>query len=196
MSLLAFFVKIMHQLDITYHNTYNCKSLRIEDNSIYDDTLSVTNPILEIKPPGLTSYIPFYFANKKWKARTFNCATLKLCCTKQPCKFTELPDGIYDLKYSINPNLDTIIEFSHMRVCKLMSNYTKIIGLYFSTKHNRSIKDNDNIEKELISIRDIIDGAVYAVEELLDNGLGIEMYEEATKRIRLINNGNFTNCCK
>lgn len=186
----------MHQLDITYHNTYNCKTLRIEDNSIYDENVEIINPILEVKPPGLLQYIPFTFANKKWKAITLNCSTLELCCTKQPCKLTEIPDGIYDIKYSISPNLKTMIEFSHMRVCKIMSNYIKLIGLFLSSKYTRQIKDNDCIEKELVEIKDLIDNSIYAVEELLDSNLGLELYEEALNRIKKLNNGNFTNCCK
>ncbi len=186
----------MHELDITYHNTYNCKTLRIEDNSIYDEDLDVVNPILEIKPPGLLHYIPFYFANKNWKAITVNCSTLKLCCTKQPCKLTEIPDGIYDIKYSIDPNLKSIIEFSHMRICKIMTSFIKITGLYFSSRSLRSKKDNDSIEKELLNIKEIIDASVYAVEEWLDNTSGLELYSEAATRINKINDGNFTSCCK
>ena len=66
----------MHKLDITYHNTFNCKTLRIEDNSVYDEDMTPNNLILEVKPPGLLNYIPFYFANKNWKAITLNCSTL------------------------------------------------------------------------------------------------------------------------
>lgn len=186
----------MHKLDITYHNTFNCKTLRIEDNSVYDEDITPNNLILEVKPPGLLNYIPFYFANKNWKAITLNCSTLQLCCTKQPCKLTEIPDGIYDLKYSINPNEKSIIEFSHMRVCKIMSNYIKLVGLYFSSKYTRSVKENDCIEKELLHIKDLIDGSVYSVEELLDNTLGLDMYQESLNRIKKLNNGNFANCCK
>lgn len=186
----------MHNLDIIYHNTFNCKSLRIEDNSVYDEDLKVECPILEIKPPGMLGYIAFYFPNKNWKARTYNCSTLKLCCTKQPCKLTELPDGIYDIKYSINPNLTTIIEFSHMRVCRIMSNYIKLMGLYFSNRYLYTVKQNNEISEELLAIKDTIDSSVYSVEELLDNTLGLDLYEEALKRIKNLNDGNFTKCCK
>lgn len=186
----------MHQLDITYHNTFNCLSLKIEDNSVYDDNLPVKNIILEIKPPGLFGYIPFYFANKKWKSITLNCSTLKLCCTEQPCKFSELPDGIYDIKYSIEPNLVTILEFSHMRVCKLMTIYIKLLGLFYSSKHMNTKTDNEKIELEFLKIKDTIDNSIYAVEELADNVLGLDFYEEASKRLNKINNGDFTNCCK
>jgi len=195
LSLLAFLLLPMHELDITYHNTYNCKTLRIEDNSIYDDKFEVKNSILEIKAPGQNCFT-FFDLKKDWKSITLNCASLKLCCTKQPCKLTILPDGIYEIKFSIDPNIKYMVEFNHMRVCKLMSNYIKLIGLYLSNKTSNTNKENEEIEKEFTAIKDIIDASVYAVEELLDNSLGIDLYEQASKRINDINNGNFTGCCK
>lgn len=184
----------MHQLDITYHNTYNCKSLKIEDNSVYDDAISITNVILEVKPPGLTSYIPFYFPNKKWKSITLNCSSLKMCSKKKP--LTVLPDGVYDIKYSIDPNLKTMVEFSHMRVCNLMSNYVKLIGLFLSKKSEIDRSEAECIQKQLVSIKDTVDACIYAVEECLDNTLGLELYSEAAKKLNKINDGNFTGCCK
>lgn len=186
----------MHQLDITYHNTYNCKTLKIEDNSVYDTTNKVKNAILEVKAPGLTSFVPFYFPNEKWKSITLNCSSLKICCGKKISTLSVLPDGIYNIKYSIDPNLSTMVEYSHMRVCQIMSNYIKLLGLFLSNKIAFTRKEIESIEKEFIEIKDTIDASVYAVEELLDNTLGLELYSEAAKRVNKINDGNFTSCCK
>lgn len=185
----------MHQLDITYHNTFNCKTLKIEDNSVYDSKYAVSNSILEVKAPGQNCFT-FFELNNDWKSITLNCASLKLCCTKQPCKLTILPDGIYEIKFSVDPNEKYMVEFNHMRVCKLMSNYIKLVGLYFSNKTNNTRKENEDLEEEFLAIKNIIDGSIYAVEELLDNTLGLELYEQAAKRLNNINNGNFKGCCK
>lgn len=183
----------MHKLDITYGNTYNCKSLRIQDNSIYENGVDVKNPVLEIKAPGLTSYIPFYFPDKNWKSITLNCSTLKSC----PRGSTSLlPDGIYDIKYSVDPNLSCMVQFSHMRVCQIMSNYIKLVGLFLSNKCSMTNEQIKDMEKELIYIKDIIDASVYSVEELLDNTLGLELYNEAIEKLNTINNGDFERCCK
>ena len=171
----------MHQLDITYHNTFNCKTLKIEDNSIYDDILSVKNIILEIKPPGLVGYVPFYISKKDWKSITFNCSSLKICSKRDVSKLEPIPDGIYDIKYSIDPNLKMIVEFSHMRVCQIMSNYIKLNGLFLSNKCSMNEKDIESIEKELIGIYDTIQSSVYSVEECLDNTLGLELYRKLLK---------------
>lgn len=185
----------MHQLDITYHNTYNCKSLRIEDNSIYEKDLEVLNPILEVKPPGLISYVAFPFPNKNWKSKTLNCSSLKICCGKKPATLSVLPDGVYHLKYSVDPNRKCMVEFCHMRICLIMCDYMKIVCSFFSEKCCSSQKERDALQKELLSIKDMIDGAIYAVEECLDNQLGLELYEEAKKRINRIKDGDFNCCC-
>lgn len=197
MSLLAFLIIAMHHLDITYHNTYNCKSLRIEDNSVYEPDQEVKNLILEVKAPGLTSFVPFYFAHSDWKAIVLNCSSLRVCPKKKiKGELAPLPDGIYDIKYSVDPNLVCMVEFSHMRVCQIMSNFIKLTGLFLSNKCTMTNKEIEDIEEELLSIKNTIDAAVYAVEELLDNTLGLELYSEAAKRLNKINDGNFTSCCK
>ena len=52
-----------------------------------------------------------------------------------------------------------------MRVCKIMSNYIKLVGLYFSSKYTRSVKENDCIEKELLHIKDLIEYFSFLFEE-------------------------------
>jgi hypothetical protein len=71
LSLLAFLVSIMHELDITYHNTYNCKTLKIEDNSVYNEKFEVKNSILEVKAPGQNCFT-FFNLKKDWKLITLN----------------------------------------------------------------------------------------------------------------------------
>ncbi len=183
----------MHQLDITYSNTYNCKSLRIQDNSIYEKNVIVKNAILEIKAPGLTSYVPFYFPDGNWKSITLNCSTLKVCCGKKPSTLSVLPDGVYHIKYSVDPNKKCMVEFCHMRICQIMKTYMKIVCNFFSNKCCTSHKERQELKKLLLEIKDLIDGAVYAVEECLDNKLGLELYEEAKLKLKKLKDGN--SCC-
>lgn len=183
----------MHQLDITYNNTYNCKSLRIQDNSIYDENIEVKNIILEIKAPGLVSYVPFNFPNKNWKFITLNCSSLKACCGKKPATLSILPDGVYHIKYSVDPNKKCMVEFSHMRICQIMKTYMKIVCNYFANKCCISHKEKHELQQQLLEIKDLIDGSVYATEECLDTKLGLELYEEAKLKLKKLKDGN--PCC-
>lgn len=83
-----------------------------------------------------------------------------------------------------------------MRVCQLMSSYIKLLGLFLSNKCEMTRSDIESIEEEFEDIKDTIDASVYAVEECLDNTLGLGLYSEAAKRINKLNDGNFTSCCK
>lgn len=184
----------MHQLDITYKNTYNCKTLRIEDNSIYDDILAVKNAILEIKPPGLFHFVPFHLNNNKWKTIVLNCSSLKICNTKVKNSFTPLPDGIYEIKYSLDPNVKTMVQFDHMRVCQIMKKYIQAVCTFLSNKCNYTKKEISTIEEKLIRIKNTIDFSVWKVEECLEKQEGKDLYDEATNLLKEFEDGMYNGC--
>lgn len=183
----------MHILSITSGNKTTCKTLTLQDASYYDPISPVQNIILEVKAPGQSCFTTFNLLNG-WCSKTFSCVDFKLCCISD--EISVLPDGIYEIKYSVDPNLATMIEINHMRICQLMTTYIKTIGLFLSNKCNYKKSEVIAIEKELIEIKFIIDNSVYAVEELLNNTSGLELYNEASHRLNKINNGNFSSCCK
>lgn len=183
----------MHKLDIIVNQNKNCKTLVVQDASLYDNITPVENIILEIKPPGQTCFTSFTLL-AGWCAKTFNCLDFNLCCIGE--EISVLPDGIWEIKYSIDPNITTMIEGSHMRVCQLMSTYIKTIGLFLSNKCNYNKKEIESIEKELLEIKNLIDNSIFAAEDLLDNSSAIELYNEASLRLNKVNNGNFSSCCK
>ena len=183
----------MHKLDIIVIPSKNCKTFVVQDGSAYDINFPNTNNIIEIKPPGQTCFIPFNVL-PKWCSRTFSCIDFNLCCINED--ITVLPDGVYELKYSVDPNLQTMIEGSHMRICQLTSEYIKVLGLFLSNKHNYNKREIIEIEKELLYIKTLLDSSVFAVEDLFDNTSGIELYNEASLRLKRFKNGNFSGCCK
>jgi hypothetical protein len=183
----------MHKLDLIIPHNKNCKTLVVQDASIYDSNFPVTNIILEIKPPGQSCFIPFTLL-AGWCSKTFNCVDFNLCCIGDDVSV--LPDGIWEIKYSIDPNVSTMIEANHMRVCQLMSTYIKTIGVFLSNKCNYNKKEIESIEKELLNIKNLIDNSIFAAEDLLDNSSAIELYNEASLRLNKFNNGNFSSCCR
>ena len=180
----------MHILNLTYSNNKNCKLLTIQDNSYYDISFPITNVIFEIKPPGADCFIPFTLTHP-WCSKTFSCLEFKMCCIGES---TVLPDGIYEIKYSLDPNLNTLIEIQHLRVCQLMTLFTTVLGNYLSKKCNLTIKEKEEVEKKLSEINDMINAAIYSVEECLDNEEGMKLYEEAQKRLKELENGESCSC--
>lgn len=182
----------MNNLNISYSNSRTLNSLTLIDESIYDNEINIQNRILEIKAPGQNCFISIYLDNE-WCKRTLTCFDFQLCCYADG--FSNLQDGIYEFKYSIDPNLNTIVEFQHLRVTNIMSNYIKLIGLYLSKKSEFTKKERACIDKSLSEIIDIINAAVYAIEDCLDRNSGIELYNEANDKINNFNAKGFRNCC-
>jgi hypothetical protein len=59
------------------------------------------------------------------------------CGTKQQ----EIPDGIYIIRYSVSPNLKVYVEYNHLRVTRLMTNYYKVL-CELNVKHvNQNLKN-------------------------------------------------------
>jgi hypothetical protein len=185
----------MHQLDIIYKETFNCKTLRIEDNSIYDCNLDIQNIILEVKPPGKDCFIPFPTLTKDWHYKVFNCNNLQLCCADDVQSLTTLPDGIYEFKYSYAPNKKTVELFYNLRTCGLMKRYTNALGEYLSNKCNYTTKQKEEIEAKLLKIKDLTDWAVWKVEECFEKEEGLELYNEANNLLNTFENGN-SSCFK
>lgn len=179
----------MHTLSISYGNSGSCNSLTLQDASVYDSNIAVENQILEIKPPGKSCFYPFTLA-LGWCSKTFNCVDLDLCCVSP--EVTALPDGIYEIKYSIDPNLQTMIEVEHFRVCNLYRKYLYAVCELRSKKCSYSHKEYRERVKELYEVKHLIADAVIMVEECLDKEVGMELYEEA----KTLLNGNGCKSCK
>ncbi len=183
----------MNLLSINYKNTYNCKTLKIEDESIYDSHLEVDNVILEILPPGKTCFIQFPLS-KYWGSKLFNCSLLELCCVDCPSSMSELPDGVYDMKYSIAPNIKTLVEFSHLRVCQLETRYSQILCKFFSNKCNYTKEEIKNLEGKLRKIDDTLQAAIYKVEDCNEKQEGLDLYDEANSLIKEFENKDEHGC--
>ena len=166
----------MHTLSITYANNTACKALTLQDASIYDAIAPLQNSILEIKPPGKSCFTAFNLLTG-WCSKTFACIDFDLCCISDD--ITVLPDGIYEIKYSVDPNLSTMIELDHFRVCNLYKNYLYAICELRSNKCSYSHKAYKLKTKSLYDIKNMIADAVILVEECLDKESGIALYEEA-----------------
>lgn len=182
----------MHYLSILYGKNYDCKLFTLQDTSLYDGVSPLQNIVLEVRPPGSECFIPFTLING-WCSKTFNCFDLNICCIND-C-ISVLPDGVYEFKYSIDPNIETLIEVQHLRICQLMKNYIKTIGIFLSKRCTYSHKENKEIEKFLIFTKYLIDAAIYEVEENFNTNGGLELYNEALKNINSLNDGSFKCAC-
>lgn len=172
----------MNNLNIDIKKSFDCRTLIVEDISIYDDIDEIDNIILEIKPPGKDCFISFDLY-KNWTNKTLNCSLLQTCCTDCPASFSVLPDGVYDLKYSINPNLKTIVEFSHLRTCQLEKRYMQILCNFYSDKCQYSKSEQNKLIEQLYDIFFNIESAKWMVGECDEIEKGLELYNDINNQL-------------
>jgi hypothetical protein len=161
----------------------------VEDRSDYDGK-TVLNPVLEIKAPGGNCFIPFY-PLVGWCSKIINCSSLKICCVNCPVQFSDLPDGIYEMKYSIDPNVYTIVEFSHFRTSSLHKQLTETMCSFFSKKCDYVRSEYKMLLDKLMEIKFTLDASKWKVEECLENQEGLDLYEKAKT---LLNEFTTTGC--
>ena len=178
----------MHNLSLIFPATSSCDKLTVQDGSCYDINFPVTNTILEIKPPGAECFIIFNLPFG-WCSKTINCQDLEVCCKPNGC--SPLPDGNYEIKYSVDPNLATMVEYNHFRVCILWTSYINSVCELRGKKCDYSKSEYKARLDDLYNIRNMILDAVILAEECLNVDGATELYNEAKK---LLTDGHCQTC--
>ncbi len=162
--------------------------MRLFDTSHYCvDT--VENYLIEVLPVNKYTWLSFTVA--KNFSLTLNASNLRYKKVSDKSDLLDLPDGIYEIKQSIKPNILTIVHFYHLRVNELKRK--------LKSEWNKLTKDTCKITREeyyinrdkLREIQEYIMSAKYQVEECLDKKKGKETYEFATKLLE-----RYTNECQ
>lgn len=172
----------MTSLNLHIPETFNTKTLRIEDNSIYDPTPPL-NTILEIRPPSASQYVIFYLS-ANWKSETFDCEKLRLCYANCTGVQANLPDGIYDIRYSVDPNISTMVEYNHFRTTAIMKRYTKMVCSFFNKRSDYKKSEYIALMDRLIEIDFIIKAAKYKAEECLEKEEALALYDQASTLLK------------
>lgn len=174
-----------HILNTTISDGLNCSTLILRDASQWDPAIPVQNGIIEIKSPLSDCFYSFTFE------KNFNlvvgCSGLGICC--QDCFPSEatIPDGNYEIKMSVDPNLKTIVSFNYFRECSLISNYISTACKVRNLKCDLSPKEYRDKLKDLRDIKNLVDEAKWMAEECLDVPEALTMYNEALQSLNKFN---------
>lgn len=166
------------QLDLLMMDTHNSKFLAIGDGSLYPPGYNIISPTLEIFPPSFPAK-SFPFTPRS--VEIFNSYTLGITCSEDTCDFTDLPDGIYKLKYSIVPAYTYFIEKNFLRVDNL---YKKLDTAYLKMD---VCLDRRSSEKTLDEIEEYIEGAIAAANNCALK-LSLQLYNKANTLLDQYNN--------
>jgi len=184
-----------HVLSLEIPDTLNKCILRIVDTSVYDPNIAATCPLLQVTPPG---YIhPVNIAPPKinlgFNANLTAC-DLNLQVADCGTFFYDVPDGIYIIKYSVEPRDLVYVEYNHLRMtCAL----NKIRQLYCELNMG-ACEPSETLETKLEKIRLIQQQLLAAkayVEDCHDPKKGIELYRYALKQIDKLSCGTTCKSC-
>lgn len=180
---------MVSNLILDFPDTFNVKTLRINDSSFYNDKLDVECGLIEVIPPGYTKSVNFNV--DKGFSLVVNSSNLKLAKVKVYKDLQALPDGVYTVKYSIKPNDKLWVTYDYMRVNSLMKQYYEALC---AAKLQPCMPDKTTQAEltRLAEIRTYIDAAKIEVEECGNRNRGVELYNYAQELL------NKTNCltCK
>jgi len=161
------------KLDILIIPTYNTTTLGIIDTSTYpNDPPIVTSPTIEIDIPAIGKiYLPFVVN----EYNMFNSVTLGISETGDE---QDLPDGVYQFKYTVSPAYVNYIEKSFMRVDKLQEKFDNAFMKLDIMECDQAIKKQAKVE--LNTIYFYIQGSIAAANNCaLDKSSKLYMKADA-----------------
>lgn len=115
-----------HQLALDIPDTLTRCIFRVVDASIYSKLGTVECTRLEITPPGFTTT---YTIENLEKAFLANLTTCNLGMQTANCgnTYNNFPDGVYVVKYSINPNDQVYVEYNHLRITDALNKINDLL---------------------------------------------------------------------
>ena len=172
-----------HILSLEIPTVSNCELLCIKDTSQYSKELAVDCEELQITLPGFS--VPVLVKVNKDFDMCLTACTLALqtedCGTKQ----SEIPDGIYIIRYSVSPNSKVYVEYNHLRVTKLLTTYYEVL-CDLNVQACQPNSDKQALLSEMYYIKTMIDAAVANVEYCQSSAQGMQLYRYAKERLNKI----------
>lgn len=180
---------IKTELSLDVSNSTNTKVMRLFDTSHYYSDETIENYLIEVLPVNKSSWVSFNVA--KNFSLALNSSNLRYKKASDASDLIALPDGVYEIKQSVKPNLFTVSHFYHFRITDLENR--------IKSERKKLLRDECKISREEYimqrdTLRDIEEYAMSAkwtVEECADKKSGIELYTFANKLL-----DRYSNECK
>lgn len=170
-----------HILGVDVIATNNTGIIHLFDTSAYASGLGITCPRMEITIPGFKKprvFEPIHYFNLSLNALTLGIVSAEANI------LPPLPDGVYQINYSVSPNDRTLISFDHLRTTafdKAMNIARCKIGL-------NTCSPSQDIEDNLASLQEIAHyaaSATAAVSTCNDTKKGMALFTYALKLLHL-----------
>jgi hypothetical protein len=170
------------KLQVDYKDSNNLKVFRLEDSSEYNPKIPIECGLVEVTVPGFKYSKTFEV--KPYFNFALNASILDIAKAKSHKDLVDLPDGIYNIKYSVKPNTVLNVEYDYFRTAKLMERFAKVSCDFLDSRPKLTKQEFLSKQKDLFWIKLLIDSSKYKVEECGDSEKGIELYNEASDLLK------------
>lgn len=177
---------MVSKLYLDIPDTSNPKTIRILDSSLYNEDIEITCSRLEVTPPGFD--YPIIIAVESYFNLVLNTTTLGLEKASKHTDLSDLPDGVYKIRYSIAPNDKVWVEYEYLRTQQLSNRY---LTQYCRAKLSNldPNRDQNKTLHQILDIRQLIDAAKAEVEFCGNRDKGLEIYEQASRYLSRMEGG-------
>jgi hypothetical protein len=186
-----------HVLSLEVPTVMNTCVLKIFDTSIYqtsNPSIPILCPKLQIGVPGFAHSVELS-ATKTQDFVEFghtNITACDLAIQKEGCgsTYSDIPDGVYNITYSVSPNDQVFVQYNHLRISKALNKYEKILCSLEVAACDPPAKVKERLER-LRLIKMYLDAAKSKVEFCHESQKGMTLYNYALK---LLNKFECKNC--
>ena len=167
-----------HQLSLEVPDTNNCSVFRVFDTSLYSSLIDIDCGTLEITSPGFNEAVSIQVIPQF--NLILNACTLGLQTARCGSVSEVLPDGIYNIKYSVSPNSQVYVEYNYLRICQTLNKYFNELCRLELAACEPQADVKEELE-ELNLIKNFLDAAKVKVEycENPQQGMDLFMYAQA-----------------
>jgi len=167
-----------HVLSLEIPTVSNPCVLKIFDTSVYSALVGVNRPRLEIVVPGFTYTSELSFVPES--SPTLTACDLGLQTENCGTSYVNLPDGIYGIKYIVDPECTVYVNYNHLRMTCALNRYEKILCNIDVADCDPPAKVKEKL-KELHLIKMYLEAAKAKVETCHDNQAGMTLFNYAVK---------------
>jgi hypothetical protein len=177
-----------HVLSLEIPTVTNSCVFKIFDTSVYSPLVGVFRPTLFVTVPGFNCPNEIRFVPES--TPTYTACDFGLQTENCDSSFLSLPDGIYIVKYAIDPECKVYVEYNHLRITCALNHYEKILCDIDVADCDPPAKIKEKL-RELRLIRMYLEAAKSKVEVCHRSQEGMTLFNYA---VRLLNKFDCRNC--
>ena len=165
------------------------KLMRLFDTSFYCEDQTIENYLVEVLPVNASRWVTFHV--QRGFSLVLNSSNLQYVKVSSVTGLVDIPDGIYEFKQSIKPNIHTLSHFFHLRTVDIYHKLRHAWNNLISGKCDITKREFVEHRDKLREIDEYLLAAKFEVEECNNKKKGKELYEFSRKLLE-----QYTNKCK